>query len=143
MLESARLQLRRLLLIAAAAGLVGLVGYCIALAVAIYGLVLTFTSMISNSSTLSGILISLIGNGVQLVICVLITGIRERFERQCWALIVANDGAMAVNENGSQVLTKQTDGDGNLLAAVRARQSRRFSQRLRALIAQAWPNSGP
>lgn len=136
MREAARSQLRRLLLIWATAWLVWLVGYCIALAVLIYGFAESFRSFTS----LAGLLPMGLGVALQLVLCVLMFGIRDRFERLCWELIVADAGSPVGDATGIALLAKQADGEDSRLAQVRVRQSQRFSKRLKGLIEQAWPD---
>ena len=137
MREPARSQLRNLLLIWAAACLVGLAGYLVALAVTIYGFVQAFASG-SDRPLLSSLLPMVIGTALQAMLVTLFVGVRDRFEARCWDLIASDTGAIIV-DGGAQALAGQTDGNEKRLADVRARQARRFSKRLRTLIEQAWP----
>jgi hypothetical protein len=140
MREAVRSQLRRLLVISAAAGVTGLVGSCAALAIFLYGLVQVVASFTSDDPKPVGISSMVLGAALLLMVCVLSVRIRDRFETQCWDLIEA-DGARLSNEADGDVVRRQADGQDDRLAAVSARRSKRFQRRLAVLIEHAWPRA--
>ena len=140
MRESTRSQLRTILLIWAAACLTLIGGYCAALAILLFGIYEGVRSFSSDAPPLTGVVPMVLGCGLQFLLVFLFHGTRDRFEHRCWQLIATDAGVLASNEARTEVLTKQADGEGSYLADVRKRQSRALSERLRALIDQAWPD---
>ncbi len=135
-----RSQLRRLLIIWAAAWLALIIGYCAALAVFFYGLFRIITIFTSDNLTLASLVPMVIGVGLQLVLVVLIVGVRDRFEGHCWELIRVEADISTGGGSAHHMLGGQADGRGDQLTAAHARRTQRFSKRLAVLIEQAWPH---
>ena len=136
MREPTRSRLRTILLLWMAAGATMVVGYSAAVAIFVFGFCEEFSP---NASVAMSVGPMVLGCGLQLLLVSLFLRIRDRFEDRCWELISAElrtpDGSRA----STQVLAKQVAGEDIRLAAVRARQSRHFAKRLKALVEQAWP----
>lgn len=139
MREADRSQLRKLLVIWAAAGIAGLIGCCAALAIFTSGLIGVVQSFTSNHPNPGSLVAMVLGCGLQGAFAVLIVGVRGRFEDRCWELI-HGDAAWATGDSaGALLLGKQADGRDDRLAALRVLRSQRFAKRLKVLIDRAWP----
>ena len=133
-----RSELRALLLIWMAASLAMLLGFWAALMIFVTGIYELIKTIVDDPS-FSGLGLMCLGCGLLFVLNFLFGRVRDRFEDRCWELINANGDPNA--ETPDSVLNRQANGATPDWRSAQARRSRRFSQRLRALVEMAWPSS--